>query len=304
MRATSVDEICGVTGNTNAGGPQEVVLAAMQTVAGAIQMCSTDDLAANLARAQALAAEAADKGANLLVLPECFAFLGRREGDKMAVAEVLDPARPGPILGALAEIATRHGAWVIGGGLPERVPGDERRAYNTAAVVAPDGRLAATYRKIHLFDVDIPGGAVLRESDGTAAGADLVVVPIGDRRVGLSICYDVRFPELYRRLVYDHGADAIVVPAAFTAHTGRAHWHVLLRARAIEDQAWVIAAAQHGRHNEKRESFGHSLIVDPWGTIVAEVPAGDGVIVAPLDGDAVAKARRQMPCRSHASLWR
>src|SRR5688500_15705926 len=212
----------------------------MQTVAAAVQMCSTDDLDANLARALALAAEGAAKGANLLVLPECFAFLGRKECDKMAVAEVLDAARPGRILSTLSEIASRHSAWVIGGGLPERVPGDERRAYNTAAVVAPDGRLAATYRKVHLFDVDIPGGAVLKESDGTAPGQELVVVPVGERKVGVTICYDVRFPELYRRLVFDHGADTIVVPAAFTAHTGRAHWHVLLRARAIEDQAWVV----------------------------------------------------------------
>jgi len=276
----------------------------MQTVAGAVQMCSSDDLTVNLARTRELAAEAAGKGANLIVLPECFAFLGRKEGDKMEVAEVLDDSRPGPILATLQEIATRHGAWVIGGGLPERVSGDERRAYNTAAAVGPDGRLAAVYRKIHLFDVDIPGGAVLRESDGTARGEQLVTVPVGDRTVGLTICYDVRFPELYRRLAFDRGADVLLVPAAFTAHTGRAHWHVLLRARAIENQAWVVAAAQHGRHNEKRESYGHSLIIDPWGAVVAEVAEGDGVIVAPLDGDALAKTRRQMPCRDHAVLWR
>lgn len=276
----------------------------MELACAAVQMCSTDDLVANLGRARSLAADAAAGGAKLVILPECFAFLGRREGDKMAVAEALDDARPGPILGCLAEIATRHGVWVIGGGLPERVPGDDRRAYNTAAVVGPDGRLAATYRKVHLFDVDIPGGAVLRESDGTVGGDEVVVVPIGERRVGLTICYDVRFPELFRRLAFDHGADTIVVPAAFTAHTGRAHWHVLLRARAIENQCWVVAAAQHGRHNEKRASYGHSLIVDPWGTIVAEQPEGDGVAAAVLDGEAIAKTRRQMPCRAHAALWR
>jgi predicted amidohydrolase len=276
----------------------------MQTVAGAVQMCSNDDLETNLRRARELAAEAAGKGANLIVLPECFAFLGRKEGDKMAVAETLDEARPGPILATLQEIATRHNAFVVGGGLPERVPGDEKRAYNTALMVGTDGRMIAAYRKIHLFDVDIPGGAVLRESDGTARGQALVAVPIGERVVGMTICYDVRFPELYRRLAYDQGADTLLVPAAFTAHTGRAHWHTLLRARAIENQAWVVAAAQHGRHNEKRESFGHSLIIDPWGTIVAEVAEGDGVIVAPLDGEALAKTRRQMPCRDHAVLWR
>lgn len=279
----------------------------MDLVAAAVQMCSTDDLSANLTRARDLADQGVARGANLVVLPECFAFLGRKEGDKMAVAETLDPARPGPILGMLIDLATRHGIWVIGGGLPERVPpelNDERRAYNTAAVVAPDGRLAARYRKVHLFDVDIPGSAVLKESDGTAAGDRLAVVEMHGRRVGLSICYDIRFPELYRRLVYEQGADVIVVPAAFTAHTGKAHWHVLLRARAIESQAWLVAAAQHGRHNEKRESFGHSMVIDPWGTITAEQPQGDGVIVQTLDAEAIAKVRRQMPCRDHAVLWR
>ena len=275
----------------------------MELHAAALQLCSTDDRAANLARCHGLAAVAADRGANLMVLPECFAFLGRREGDKMAVVEELDAARPGPILEALIAMATRHRAWVIGGGLPERVPGDAQRAYNTAAVVSPDGALVATYRKLHLFDVDIPGGAVLRESDGTAGGDQVVVVPMGDRRVGLTICYDVRFPELYRRLCFDHGADVVVVPAAFTAHTGKAHWHTLLRARAIEDQCWIVAAGQHGRHNDKRESYGHSLIIDPWGTISAELAEGDGVIDAVLDGEAVAKVRRQMPVRQHAVLW-
>src|SRR5688500_7520495 len=166
----------------------------MQTVAGAVQMCSSDDLQTNLRRARELAAEAAGKGANLIVLPECFAFLGRKEGDKMAFAEALDEARPGPILATLQEIATKHNAFVVGGGLPERVPGDEKRAYNTALMVGSDGRMIAAYRKIHLFDVDIPGGAVLRESDGTARGQALVAVPIGERVVGMTICYDVRFP--------------------------------------------------------------------------------------------------------------
>ncbi len=270
--------------------------------AAALQLCSTDDLRANLAQCRRLGDEAAIRGANLLILPECFAFLGRKEGDKLAVTEVLDARDPGPILGTLIDLATRHRAWVIGGGLPERVPGDDRRAYNTAAVVSPDGALVARYRKIHLFDVDIPGGAVLRESDGTVGGDEVVVVPIGERRVGLTICYDVRFPELFRRLAFDHGADTIVVPAAFTAHTGRAHWHVLLRARAIENQCWVVAAAQHGRHNDKRESFGHSLIIDPWGTVVAELAEGDGVIDAALDAEAVARTRQQMPCQRHAVL--
>jgi predicted amidohydrolase len=269
----------------------------------AVQMCSSDDLAANLARCRELTAQAAAEGAQLVVLPECFSFLGRREGDKLAMAEGLD-GEPGPVLGALRALATRHGVWIVGGGTPERVPGDDRRTYNTAIAIDPRGELAARYRKIHLFDVAIPGGAVLRESDATAAGGELVVAEIAGVPVGFSICYDVRFPELYRRLVKDLGAQVVLVPAAFTAHTGAAHWHLLLRARAIEDQAWVVAAAQWGRHNDKRESYGHSLIVDPWGTVVGERAEGDGVVVATLDGAAVAKRRTQMPVLEHAVLWR
>ncbi|HEV7554498.1 MAG TPA: carbon-nitrogen hydrolase family protein, partial [Kofleriaceae bacterium] len=196
------------------------------------------------------------------------------------------------------------GIWIVGGGLPELVPGDTKRTYNTLAVIDPAGKLAARYRKIHLFDVDIPGGAVLRESDATAAGDELVTVDIAGARVGLSICYDVRFPELYRRLVKDRGAEVLLVPAAFTAHTGAAHWNLLLRARAIEDQAWVVAAAQWGRHNDKRESYGHTLVVDPWGTIVGEREEGDGVVMATLDGATVAKRRAQMPVLRHAVLWK
>jgi len=275
-----------------------------QLTTGAVQMCSTDDLERNLAVCTSRVGEAAADGARLVVLPECFAFLGKSEGDKLAIAETLDVNRPGPILDTLIGLATRYHVWLIGGGLPERVPGDARRTYNTAVVVAPDGRIAASYRKIHLFDVDIPGGAVLRESDATCAGTDRVVVDIDGAKVGLSICYDIRFPELYRELVKDKGADVVVVPAAFTAHTGKAHWHLLLRARAIEDQAWVVAAAQWGKHNDKRESFGHTLIIDPWGTIAGERADGDGVVIAKLDGEAVAKTRRQMPCLDHAVLWR
>jgi len=271
----------------------------------AVQLCSSDDLASNLARCRDLTAQAAAEGARLVMLPECFAFLGRREGDKRAVAETFDdPGSAGPVLSALRDLAVQHGIWVIGGGTPERVPGDDRRSYNTAVVIDPGGALVASYRKIHLFDVDIPGGAVLRESDSTARGDAPVVVDIDGARLGVTICYDVRFPELYRRLVKDMGAEILLVPAAFTAHTGAAHWHLLLRARAVEDQAWVVAAAQWGRHNEKRESYGHSLIVDPWGSVVAERAEGEGVVVATLEGAAVARRRTQMPCLSHAVLWR
>jgi predicted amidohydrolase len=273
-------------------------------IVGAVQMCSRDDLDQNLAAVAALTSEAAARGAQLVVLPECFAFLGRSERDKMAVAEVLDEKHPGRILETLQGLATRHGVHIVGGGMPERVPGDERRTYNTAVVVAPSGAIMATYRKVHLFDVDIPGGATLRESDATAPGEAPVVVAVGPARVGVTICYDIRFPELYREMALDAGAEVFLVPAAFTAHTGRAHWHLLLRARAIEDQCWVVAAAQWGQHNERRESFGHTLVVDPWGTVVGELPSGDGVVLQALEGKDLVKTRRQMPCLGHAARWR
>ena len=218
-----------------------------------------------------------------MVLPECFSFLGRGEGEKLGHAESFeDPAgTPGPVLATLRELAARHGVWIVGGGTPERVPGDPRRSYNTALVVDPRGELAARYRKIHLFDVDIPGGAVLRESDSTARGSEPVVVDVG-RGAGRASRSATTSGSRSSTgaLVKDLGAEVLLVPAAFTAHTGAAHWHLLLRARAIEDQAWVVAAAQWGRHSEKRESYGHSLIVDPWGAVVGERAEGDGVVVA------------------------
>jgi predicted amidohydrolase len=272
-----------------------------QLPVAAIQMRSIGDLAANLAVVRELVGKAAAGGAKLIVLPECFSFLGRAEGDKFAAAEVLDGR--GPVMQTLAELATKHGAWIIGGGTPETVPDDPKRTYNALVAIDPSGKLVAKYRKIHLFDVDIPGGAVLRESDATAAGNEAIVADIAGVNVGMSICYDLRFPELYRTLVKDKGAEVVVIPAAFTAHTGAAHWHVLMRARAIEDQVWIVAAAQWGKHNDKRESYGHTLVVDPWGTITGELAEGDGVVAAMLDGETIAKRRAQMPVLRHAVLW-
>lgn len=301
----------------------------------ALQMCATGDLAANLALCKRRAAEAADRGASLLVLPENFAFLGRQEGERLAVAERLDPTAPGPILSALADMATRHGLWIIGGGMPEALtPGDiladpgpaspatpaagqttnqtagqtpgqtTIKTYNTCVVVDPRGALAATYRKIHLFDVDLPGRAVLRESGSVAPGRVPVVCETPLARIGLTICYDVRFPELYRELVVQRGAQVVVVPAAFTVPTGTAHWHVLLRSRAIENQCYVVAAAQAGQHNEKRASYGHTLIVDPWGTILDEIPADEGLAMAEIDLDLIDETRLRMPCLQHQVLVR
>lgn len=277
--------------------------------AAAAQLTSTDDLSGNLDVCKQLASQAADRGANLLVIPECFPFLGRSEREKFAVAEVLDPDKPGPILEAVIEMATTHRMWVVGGGMPERLDGEGgvapeaiTKAYNACIVVSPDGELTSVYRKVHLFDVDIPGGAVLRESDSTAAGNRLVLTETPLARIGLSICYDLRFPELYRDLVVRHGAQVLVVPAAFTAHTGAAHWNTLLRSRAIENQCYVIAAGQVGRHNDKRESFGHSQIIDPWGDVLDVLETGTGLAVAEIDLAKVDETRSRMPCLQHQVL--
>jgi predicted amidohydrolase len=271
----------------------------------AAQLTSTDDVETNLAVCADLVARAADQGASMVVLPECFAYLSRREEQKLAVAEVIDADAPGPILAATRDLAANSGVWLIGGGMAERKPGedDPTKVFNTLVMFDPSGTLVATYRKIHLFDVDIPGGARLKESDSTYAGHDLRVVDTPQAKVGLSICYDLRFPELYRRLAED-GAEVAVVPSAFTAHTGAAHWHLLLRARAVENQLFVVAPGQVGRHNEKRESYGHSLIIDPWGTILAEQVEGTGLALAEIDLAALEKTRREMPCLEHRRLDR
>jgi deaminated glutathione amidase len=269
---------------------------------GAVQMCATEDVASNLARSAALVAEAAAQGAELVSLPECFPFIGRRMADKLAIAESLDGG--GPIVGAVRDMARKNRVWVAAGGLPERAGPEEegKRVYNTFLLCDPDGETRAVYRKIHLFDVAIPGRAELRESATTAPGGEVVAVDTPMARLGLTICYDVRFPELYRELAAARGAEVLMVPAAFTAHTGAAHWHTLLRARAIENQCYVVAAAQHGKHNPARESYGHSIVIDPWGTVLAEVEAGDGVAVATLDPGQLATVRQQMPCHAHRVL--
>ncbi len=238
----------------------------------------------------------------MLILPEDFAFLGRRESDRRQIAETLDPTTPGPILSSLFEWARQHQMWIVGGGMAERVADpDDPRVHNSCVVVSPAGELVGRYRKIHLFDVDIPGSVRLAESEATAPGADLVVIAETPARLGLSICYDLRFPELYRELTR-RGAEILAVPSAFTAPTGRAHWHTLLRARAIENQCYVAAANQSGRHNEKRESYGHSLIYDPWGTLVAEVDDGVGLAVGEIDLELLARTRRRLPCLDHRVL--
>lgn len=272
----------------------------------AAQLTATEDREENLATCRRLAAEAASAGASLFALPECYGFLPRREKNRFAIAEVLDDRNPGPILEATLEMATAHGMWVVGGGvaeiLPEEAGQDIEKTYNTCVVVSPAGEIVTRYRKIHLFDVDIPDKVRLRESDTTEPGRDIVAerTPVGT--LGLTICYDLRFPELYRRLAIAEGAEVVFVPSAFTAHTGDAHWHPLLRARAIENQCYVVAPAQVGQHNEKRTSYGHAAVIDPWGTVLAERAEGTGIALADIDLAHLHEIRGRMPCRDHRAL--
>ncbi len=269
-------------------------------LAACVQLTSRADVAQNLATCAQLAGEARARGAQLAVLPENFAFMGVGEQDKFAHAETLDAARPGPILGALLETAVKTGLWIIGGGMPEK---SERAGFvhNTCVVVSPEGGLVTKYRKIHLFDVDIPGGAQFKESGTVAPGERVVTVDTPWARVGLSICYDLRFPELYRALT---AADArvVVVPAAFTLHTGKDHWLALLRARAIENQVYVLAPGQVGRSHEGRACWGKSAILDPWGALLAEAPDRECAIVAEIDLGWQDKIRRELPCLAHRKL--
>lgn len=269
---------------------------AERTVFAAVQMSSQADVGENLDLASELLREGARRGATIALLPENFAYFGDEAG-KRAHAEVLiRDAPPGPIAARLANVAKELGIHVIAGGMPE-ISLDPERPYNTCAVFAPDGHLAAKYRKCHLFDVDLVERPY-RESAATTAGDEVVAATLAGLRVGLSICYDLRFPELYRALA-GLGAEALVVPAAFTVTTGKDHWHVLLRARAIESQAYVIAAAQWGKHPHGRQTFGKSCIVDPWGEIIAQASEGEGVITAVLDRAYLQQVRASLPSLRH-----
>jgi predicted amidohydrolase len=269
----------------------------------AVQLSSQDDVDANLERVSEAVARAAAGGARLVLLPENFAYFGTEAG-KRAVAESLrvEGGHDGPIAARLRALSEEHGVWLLAGGMPERSDEPER-PYNTCAVFDPKGRLAARYRKLHLFDVELGAGGSYRESSATTAGDEVACVTIpGEPElvVGLTVCYDVRFPELYRRLV-DRGASLVVVPAAFTQATGKDHWLVLLRARAIESQAYVLAAAQWGRHGE-RLTFGKSCLIDPWGEVVAQASEGVGLVFGELDLPYLAEVRRRLPSLEHRVL--
>jgi deaminated glutathione amidase len=252
---------------------------------------STPDVDRNLEAAARLIAQAAHEGAALVALPEYFCFMGRRDSDKLVLAEA---PGDGPIQRFLAGQAREHGLWLIGGTLPIRAatPG---RARNACCVFAPDGTLAARYDKIHLFRFD-NGRESYDEARVLEAGVEPVAVQAGAVRVGLSVCYDLRFPELYRALGV---CDVLTVPAAFTYTTGRAHWELLLRARAVENQCYVLAPAQGGTHESGRRTWGHSMVVDPWGEVLAVRPEGEGIVIAPIDPERLKAVRRQLPALEH-----
>jgi predicted amidohydrolase len=260
--------------------------------AAVVQLNSNGDVRRNLARVRELVRAAADDGAELVALPENFAWMRVPDADRPPAGPV-----PGPLTEELGELARACGCHLLLGGLPEASP-DPVRHYNTSVLLAPDGGLLARYRKRHLFDVDLPEGQVLRESDTVAQGDEVVAVDTPLARFGLSICYDVRFPEHYRALA-DAGAEVLTVPAAFTIPTGRDHWHLLLRARAVENQCFVVAPGEVGHHGGNRASYGHSLIVDPWGVVLAEVAEGEGFAAADLDPERLAEVRRRLPALRH-----
>lgn len=268
------------------------------TIVAALQMTSGPDVPANLLAARALLETAAARGACLAVLPENFAFMGLRDADKRGVGE---PDGAGPIQDFLSESARRLGLWIVGGSVPVTGAPDGRVA---AACLVYDagGARRARYDKIHLFDVQLPQRTEsYHESAHIAPGADVVVLDTPAGRLGLSICYDVRFPELYRRMSAQ-GAQLFAVPSAFTAATGRAHWEVLLRARAIENLCAVIAAAQSGRHSNGRETYGDSLIADHWGRVLSRLASGSGCVTADLDLEAEGRDREGFPALRHRVL--
>jgi len=259
----------------------------------ALQMVSTTSVEQNCASAAHLIAQAARAGAELVALPEYFCVMGRSERDKLAVAET---PGDGPIQSMLSDAAREHRVWVIGGTLPLR-SSDPQRVLNSNGVYAPDGTLAARYDKIHLFRYD--NGRERYDEGASILGGNVpTALQAGALRVGLSVCYDLRFPELYRELMHPP-CDLLSVPAAFTYTTGMAHWELLLRARAVENQCYVIAAAQGGTHENGRRTWGHSMVIDPWGQVLAVQPEGEGVVLAELDLERIAAVRTQLPALEH-----
>lgn len=264
----------------------------------AIQMVSAIAREANLARAHALFAQAAEAGAELAVLPEYFCMMGARDTDKLALRE---SAGSGTVQNFLADAAREFGLWIVGGTLPIETS-DEQHVFNSSLVYSPTGECIARYDKIHLFFFD-NGRETYDERRVIAPGNQPVCFDLPSRdghrwRIGMSVCYDLRFPELYRALAA-RGAELLLVPSAFTHTTGNAHWEVLLRARAIENLAWVVAPAQGGKHENGRRTWGQTMVVDPWGGVVAQLESGEGVVLYELAADRTSAWRSQLPALSH-----
>jgi len=262
----------------------------------ALQMVSTPDVGRNLDAAARLITCAAAAGAQLVALPEYFCLMGRRDDDKLGIAEA---PGDGPIQRFLSAQARQHGLWIVGGTLPLRTA-SAQRVHNSSLVFAPDGSLAARYDKMHLFAFD-NGREQYDEGRVLEAGSQPVALQAGPLRVGLSVCYDLRFPELYRKLMQPP-CDLLCVPSAFTYTTGQAHWELLLRARAVENQCVVLAPAQGGTHENGRRTWGHSMIVDPWGEVLALQAEGEGVVLASVDAERLAAVRAQLPVLRHRRL--
>jgi predicted amidohydrolase len=267
----------------------------MTHLAAVIQMTTTSDKAANLEKAEGLIRLAAARGARLVALPEVFNWRGKR-AEEAAAAESLE----GPTLTLMGGLARELEINLLAGSITEHVPNQSRR-YNTSVLFGPDGARLAVYRKIHLFDVDLPGRVTIKESDAKIPGEEVVTASTRLGTIGLSICYDLRFPELYRQLAFA-GARILMIPSAFTFPTGEAHWDTLIRARAIEDQCYVLAPAQFGPNVHGFNDYGNSMIVDPWGRVLARASDQEGVVIAPLDMEYLERVRRELPSLAHARL--
>ncbi len=285
-----------MSGGAGAGGDGEAMKNRQKV--GTVQLATGPNVNANLFEAERLIREAAEGGAGLVVLPENFAFMGKRGEDALPLRE---EAGSGPLQSFLARVAEQNGVWLVGGTIP--MAARDRSRVRAACLVFDDhGQQVARYDKIHLFDVSLPGADERYNESATIEPGDAGVVldsPFG--RLGVAVCYDLRFPELFRQML-DEGMELLAVPAAFTAITGKAHWETLVRSRAIENLAYVAAAAQGGFHLNGRETHGHSMVVDPWGTVLAQVPRGPGFICCPIDRDFQATVRRTFPTIEHRRL--
>lgn len=266
--------------------------------AAAIQMATGPNVSANLLTAEQLIEEAVNDNAGLIVLPENFAFMGKSESDVLTIKE--QPG-DGPLQNFLSQLARKHGIWIVGGTIPIE-SNDQSKVLASSLVYNDRGEQVARYDKIHLFDVHlVEADEHYSESSTIEPGSETCVIDTPFGKLGVAVCYDLRFPELFRNLI-DQGVQIIALPASFTAITGKAHWEILVRARAIENLSYVIAAAQGGFHLSGRETYGHSMIVDPWGSVLAQVPRGPGSVSVKIDIDFLTNTRRNFPCIDHRKL--